>query len=877
MTAWRAMLRLAWRDLLRHKGRTLLVLVMIGLPVLAVTAADVVASTASVDRGEAIERKVGAADALVGIVKGRSRVEGQSIDGEDAGGPPVAGKAPTIEQVLAVLGEGSRAVPLVGGSARVATDKGSTTAEVAETDLRDPLLKGTYRLVDGRLPKSTGEVVVNPYLASRGPGIGDLLEVTDGPALKVVGLVENAQYQEPARVWALPGVFDLDAAASGDGVNGGWLIDTKDAVTWSDVLKLNRIGAVAVSRDVLENPGQATSAIEYSYGPSDDEVAIYILIVIMALLEVVLLAGPSFAVGARRLQGQLAIVAANGGTPRQLRRAVLAMGGVVGALAATLGVVLGVPLGWALDPVAQHWSTEWFGPLDIPWLHLVGIAAFGFVSAVLAAIVPAWLASRQDVVQVLSGRRGDRKPGPASPIFGLVLIGIGLWLTWQGVRPRPGMGETWIGFGAVFAVLGTVLLVPVFLAVVGRLASRTFLPLRYAVRDAARHRTRTVPAIGAALASVAGVVALGIAVSSDEAESRDTYQPRAAMGTGAVYFYGEGRPADEVTADWAKTVSATRAVFPAAAPIDALSEEPEANGNSTSFYLHGPGDEAFLSSYEGGILSGRMVGETLPAIDLGISDEERAGADEALADGRTVVFTDHPVRLDEVDVNLDRWDGSDPNDQPETEHLKLPAYFVEVDGDARAEAVFPPAVVERLHATARPVGLVISDQVSSAQEKDLGEALNAITEQSGIYVERGYERDPLYVVMLGILVALGSLLMLGGTLTATFLALSDARPDLATLSAVGAAPRTRRIVAAAYAFVIGGIGALLGAVVGFVPGIAATWPLTSGSWTPGEGSSHAIDIPWLMISAVVLGLPLFTALVVGLFARSRLPVVARID
>ena len=59
--------------------------------------------------------------------------------------------------------------------------------------------------------------------------------------------------------------------------------------------------------------------------------------------------------------------------------------------------------------------------------------------------------------------------------------------------------------------------------------------------------------------------------------------------------------------------------------------------------------------------------------------------------------------------------------------------------------------------------------------------------------------------------------MLGGTLTATFLALSDARPDLATLSAVGAAPRTRRRVAAAYALVIGFVGAVLGAVVGLHP------------------------------------------------------------
>jgi putative ABC transport system permease protein len=132
-------------------------------------------------------------------------------------------------------------------------------------------------------------------------------------------------------------------------------------------------------------------------------------------------------------------------------------------------------------------------------------------------------------------------------------------------------------------------------------------------------------------------------------------------------------------------------------------------------------------------------------------------------------------------------------------------------------------------------------------------------------------------------------LMLGGTLTATFLALSDARPDLATLSAVGAAPRTRRGVASAYAVVVGVVGAVLGAAVGFIPGIAVTRPLTSAGYTGGcggvpgqevcEGTKIGpyLDIPWLMVIALVIVLPAVTALVVGLCARSRLPLVARLD
>ena len=38
-----------------------------------------------------------------------------------------------------------------------------------------------------------------------------------------------------------------------------------------------------------------------------------------------------------------------------------------------------------------------------------------------------------------------------------------------------------------------------------------------------------------------------------------------------------------------------------------------------------------------------------------------------------------------------------------------------------------------------------------------------------------------------------------------------------------------------------------------------------------------LDVPWLLIVGLVLLLPLLTAAVVGLTARSRLPLVARLD
>ena len=74
LTGWRLSLRLARRDALRSRGRSILVLVMIALPVLAVTAADVVIQTQDVSSAESLDRRLGAADARVNVQQGMGRV-----------------------------------------------------------------------------------------------------------------------------------------------------------------------------------------------------------------------------------------------------------------------------------------------------------------------------------------------------------------------------------------------------------------------------------------------------------------------------------------------------------------------------------------------------------------------------------------------------------------------------------------------------------------------------------------------------------------------------------------------------------------------------------------------------------------------------------
>ncbi len=869
LAGWRLPLRLAWRDARRAKGRSLLVLVMIALPVMGVAAADTLYSTQSVSGVEGLERRLGTAEARVSLAPGsREAVQDADPDtGVSAVGPRREPGRATLADVERVLGVSDLpAVELETESTRAATDGGQTYVELTGTDLLDPLTRGLVEPVSGRLPRTDGEAVVNADLAERGPGVGEELELAGGTRLEVVGIVESAQGRGFPMAWARP------AAVDGQGA-GSTLLIGGAAVTWEQVRALNALGATVLSRAVVTDPPPESALPPeirgFDEGIDEATVTVLALVVVMVLIEVVLLAGPAFAVGARRQSRTLALIAAAGGVPGQARRVVLATGVVLGSLGAVLGLALGLLAAVALTPVLQGFSTTRFGPFDVTWLHLAGIAAFGTLSALLAAAVPAWIASRQDVVAVLAGRRGDTRASRRSPLLGLVLLGVGVAGAAYGAS---GGGEIAIAASAIVSVLAMILLVPVVVLAVSRLAGRLPLPLRFAARDAARHRTRTVPAVAAVAATVAGVVALGIAVSSDEHQNQETYQPTLADGYGLVTAYGGG-------VDWPAYRDAVARTVPEddVSTVQALVLPVEGRG-FRQLEVAQPGDtDPLLVSVGGPFASATLVADRLPPGLPGIDATEADRASRVLASGGVVAFASEAVDGDRVVLRTAEYSGR--GRVVDRQRLEVAGTYVQVDGDySPVDAVVAPAVADRLGGRTRVTGLVVDAPITEAAERSVDEALTALPGQVSLSVERGYVADEETVIVQLILAALGAVLMLGGTLTATFLALSDARPDLATLSAVGASPRSRRAIAAAYALVVGLVGAVLGALVGAIPGVAITYPLTGpGSSGTTGGPATYLDVPWLLVTGVVLGLPLLTAAVVGLTARSRLPLVARLD
>ncbi|MER5322170.1 FtsX-like permease family protein [Streptosporangium roseum] len=522
VSALLAALRISRRDAWRAKGRSALIVAMVGLPVLVITALLTALATVDINPREGLTATLGTADALVRD-QGRQPVRDQdyAARGFSSGGGEDA-RPWTTREITSVLPPGSRAQQLHSRYEPYRLARWWPIVEIMETDLRDPLTRGMLQLVRGRPPAAPDEVAVSPPLVGQGAKIGGTISLTrEGTVKKVVGVVERAPWASAEFVVAFPG------GLADQRYQRTWLVDTPDPVTWSGVRKLNALGLAVASRAVIENPGSAPDDVWAGTEGADSGFwpALIAMITLMVILEVVLLAGPAFAVGLRRRRTELGLVAAQGGSARHLRMIVLMDGVVLGALSAVLGAALGIPLARVLPAMVDRGPGGGW-PFEVPWAQVAAVAVLGAASAVVAAAVPASQAARMSVSAVLGGRAEAPRPRRGWPVAGAVLAVAGVGLTvagaWLGILAIVG--------GALITQLGFVALVPRLVGLLGRLSGRLPLPLRLASRGAVRHGGRTAPAVAAVMAGVAVAVALAIPLNSASIQEKINYQPRQTAG-----------------------------------------------------------------------------------------------------------------------------------------------------------------------------------------------------------------------------------------------------------------------------------------------------------------------------------------------------------
>lgn len=793
-------------------------------------------------------------------------------------------------------------------------------------------------LISGRWAVSNDEVVVTRYGADLGLPTSGRLRLDEVGGSRTAGVQTSSADQGTSGRRVVGMAEAVTSVGSGlsilpaavvvplESTPSDWLVTDAKPIDWAAVQRLNRYALVVTSKAVTSLPPDELAQLDPQgfIGGQSQNLAVAVAAASGGLLiTTTLLAGPAFAVSASRQRRTLALAAANGATVAQVRRFVLGQAVVLGSLAAVLGAALGLGAFFALRALhlRQLVDLSFFSP-DVPWSLIGLVIAAALVSAVVAALIPARSLGRLDIVRVLRGQEVSQPLRHRLMVAGLVLCGIGAAtaLTRTVTDSGPSVAAFLIGSGLL--AVGALCLVPALLVLSARAAGRLPLTMRMAARDSARQRARTAPTVAAVLAATALFSAACIGLASDTAKRADTYTPQVAVGTGIVRAGNGGDSRDQIAvadiiARSAPDVRVLRnAVLgnpyhwaPATTgPEASLSQRIVAvrQGCSAPQALADPFSSGYnvdcASLSTDGLGQGQVRVLPAAALDAVLQLDP---AQSAVVAGGAIVLPD-PATLPEdprhgtlemapttdVDVShgtvtlaaqLGTRDSQrqefTPTGSPTESRvpaLLLPSsQFLRLQTNDGIGGALSAETVARRGWTSTPDYVTFyspDGPIDSATQQRLQTAVDARFGVSNVEVERGFQRDDLPVVL--VLIGVVSLLVLVATFVSTALSLAEQQPLMGTLAAVGATRGTRRRMAASQALHLAGLGALIGAAVGMVPGIAISQATAIGHFRDGVTVGPFVEIPWLQIAAPVVLVPLIAAAFAWLAVR-RSPEVTR--
>ncbi|TDC72533.1 ABC transporter permease [Streptomyces hainanensis] len=932
LNTWRLALRIARRDARRAKGRSALVVAMIALPILVVSAADLTYRSGDISKAESLTRELGRSDARYTIatqgspvvqspsgevVQYREDADDMVWDSDDRPAEEILG------QVESALPDGATVLADQYAHTNASTRTGLTDIQVREIDSASPLVEGMLTLLRGDYPEEADEVAVTQaFLDTSGLGIGS--QVTIGgleQTYTITGAYELPSELSLEQAIAVPGSV-LPHLDPTNVVPLSFLVDVPDGdVDWAAVQHANEAGLIVSSRSVTLNPPPADQ-VEFSDGDMSSSTdpattAALITVVSLIILEICLLAGPAFAVGARRARRQLGLVGANGGDRRQLRAIMLASGLVLGAAAAVVGTLGGITLTLIGRPFIEEAIGARFGGLDFRLTELGGIALLAVVVGLLAAVVPAINAARTDVLESLSGRRGVRRAGRALPVVGFVALIGGAALAIVGAMTVD--EPTVVAAGSIIAELGVVALTPLLVGGFGKLARALPLSGRLALRDAARNRGRTAPAVAAIMAATAGAVAVATVLVSDTAQQRAEYTPGLPSGTVALSGWSPEELAlldparGIIEAEMPTTVRADRGMLTAvpgcvqygSADCGLVETRiPEGNGcplwSAESEQLTSAERRELVTDERcveaSGFGAPGMVVADPELLDVLDVDDPRArealerGEVVALAMAGRFVDDDGRVTMDVYETSPAYGDDGAITVEPDLS-VTLPVYQA-TDQGYGFELLMTPETAEAAGLSfAQDSTLYATERTPTEAEQQAVEgAMRDLATRSGttatpyIDVEDGFHSDT--ALNLLVLSLAAGILALGAAGIATGLAQADSEADLGTLAAVGASPRVRRTLSGLQCGLIAAMGVVLGAVSGVIPAIAlqlanqranlANWESAwDNGWDPGVRPELFLEMPWLTFGQLIVVVPLVACLVAALLTRSRITLARR--
>ncbi len=793
----RALLRIARRNIGRSRWRSVLIAVLIGLPVAAMVGATAVMIAVTPTAGESATHQMGRADAIVY----------PSSEGASAA------------KLHDVLPPGSRVEPFLYTEDHLVLTGMQASVTLRSLDL-DGLARGMVRVTAGRAPRSGDEVAISQSVARlAGVDIGDQVTLSGLGRPTVVGLVEDRFDLISRFLLVDPGI----AAAAPDG-QATWLVALPPGADIGPVFASTngQLFSVTTRADQVSQADQASPTIVVLGG--------------LAMVEVALVAAAAFAVSVRRRQRELGLLAATGAAPRHLAGTVIAEAMLLGMFGSAGGVVVGLVGAAAISPWLDQLTNRRTPPIGLSPAWIAVSMGIGLLASLLAALVPAWTASRVPVMTALSGRRPPSGPAHRTLAVGVALIGIAIGLTLGGSALRLADAQNPLSIpmlllGAVGGTLGFGACSPWLVERLERPARHLPLASRIALRDTARARARNGPIITAILASFAATVALSAYSASLEARNAATWQPY--MLSDQIYLQGNVGEAGPAVA---KQLGAV-----AAAPFPGI---PAKEGQ---WLIVTTGSGAARQDF-GNI----TVGDAELLKVLHAEDDTTA-----LQAGSVVLFTAEPLDARTAKLAL-----TDPQGTI-TDSVALPVTNV-VTTLAEGMGNLPQAVIST--ETARQFGLEVPGSESSTRylirlghdvtEADLAKAGEIAGSYPDTFADAALPPKLAGEGFRWVMIAASLLLALSVTGVAVALGEAESRPEQRTLLALGAQPGLRRWVAAARA----GSIALLAGILAVPAGLLPVWGLFASRNSP-------LVLPVPEVLAAMIALPVLAILGTLLLSR----------
>jgi putative ABC transport system permease protein len=513
------MLAATFRSLLAHRVRLVMTALAIALGTAFMAGSFVFTATLShsldalfaqsTTGTDVVVQAVPPAGAGVGAGSGGSRPLPAAIVGRIRRVPGVAAADGLVTGRAVLLGRNGKALP--GPFA------------VALSWPADHPFQGIFTNRSGRPPAGPGQIMIDRASAKKGHfAPGDTIEVAIGGQAEKFTVTGTTGYGSAdtigggsmaifdtataQRLFALTGHYSQINVKAAGGVSASRLRARVASVLPSGVEAVTAASAAAVEAQQLNSQ---LGFLTYFFAGFAG----------VALLVGAFVIWNTFSIMVGQRVRELALLRAIGAGRAQVFRSVLAEAAVLGVIASAAGALLGVALAKGLAALLTSFGVALpVSGLALPPAGIIGSVAAGIAITVIAAVPPAWRATRVAPIQAL------REAVPGEPVFsrarlasGLTIAAVGIALLLGGLSAGWPIAAT--AAGALACFLGVTALGPLFARPLANIAGLplTALPARTGVLARAntmRDPKRTSATAAALMIGLALIVATSVLVGS---------------------------------------------------------------------------------------------------------------------------------------------------------------------------------------------------------------------------------------------------------------------------------------------------------------------------------------------------------------------------